>query len=155
MLEEARAQRNRVNEGFLEANQGLERSHRGFGVNFWGSSWRFRLYDDLYTSAKDDNGAKMAYRQRYQNLKTRLAAIAQGKDPWLARAAAADQRIQKEVGNPEGLKLFCREWLALLTKEEERDAARAQLEAEAAVRKIPAAAERATVKSEAASDLAG
>ena len=29
---------------------------KGFGVDFWGYSWRFKLYDDLYTDAKNPDG---------------------------------------------------------------------------------------------------
>ena len=134
MLAEPRAQRNRVNEAFLEAYHRLEQQHKGFGVNFWGSTWRFRVYEDLFSAARRVDGALLPCTARYAHLKERLAAMAQGKDPWLKGPAAADPLIKREVGNWEGVRLFCAEWRALIDREEERDAARAagQAKAEAA-----------------------
>jgi hypothetical protein len=144
MLAEPRAQRNRVNEAFLEAHHRMEQEHRGFGVNFWGSTWRFRLYDDLFSAARGPDGAVLPCTSRYTHLQQRLAAVARGKDPWLSGPAATDPQIQREVGNWAGVRQFCSEWLALLVREEERDAELARRSAEAAAARaaLKAAASR-------------
>ncbi len=139
MLAEPRAQRNRVNEAFLEAHHRMEHENKGFGVNFWGSTWRFRLYEDLYSAARGPDGAVLPYTSRYTHLKERLAAVAEGKDPWLSGPVAADPQIQREVGNWAGVRQFCAEWLALLAQMEARDAELARV---AAARAAAAAAER-------------
>mmetsp|Transcript_4965 Transcript_4965/g.11056 ORF Transcript_4965/g.11056 Transcript_4965/m.11056 type:complete len:249 (-) Transcript_4965:139-885(-) len=162
MLAEPRAQRNRVNEAFLEAHHRMEQEHKGFGVNFWGSTWRFRLYEDLYSAARGPDGAVLPYTSRYTHLKERLAAVARGKDPWLSGPAAADPQIQREVGNWAGVRQFCAEWLALLAREEERDAGLARRAAEAAAARAalkaasrPSTAESRVLPKAAADDTAG
>ena len=165
ILAEPRAQRNRVNEAFLEAHHRMEEQHKGFGINFWGSVWRFRLYDDIYSAARGADGAPLPCTQRYAHLKERLVSIAEGKDAWLKGPAASDPHITREVISWDGVRQFCREWRALIDREEERDAERARWSVEAAATRAAGKAARAAASQargaaaarskEAASDTAG
>jgi len=93
---------------------------KGFGVDFWGYSWRFKLYDDLYTNAKDSKGNDVHLTERVTNLKKRLAAIAAGKDDWVAKAMEEHARIKMEIANPKAVGGYCSLWLKhLLAIEEE------------------------------------
>mmetsp|Transcript_39266 Transcript_39266/g.104082 ORF Transcript_39266/g.104082 Transcript_39266/m.104082 type:complete len:225 (-) Transcript_39266:103-777(-) len=147
LLDEPHAQRYRVNEAFLVSSQRMEQEHKGFGVNFWGSRWRFRLYDDIFGCPKGADGRPLPFSARYANIKTRLANLARGKDPWLTTVATADPAIAREIAHVEGIRLFCGQWLAMLQSEEVRDEERMRSDAAAAEararRKAAAAAAQA------------
>ena len=121
MLSEARAERDRVNATFLKTSSDMEQEHKGFGVNFWGATWRFRMMEELYSQPASAAGL-MRCNVRYSNLKRRLAAIHAGTDTWVHDIMASDAKIRSEIANPEAVKDFCGAWLANLIEHEQRKA---------------------------------
>lgn len=117
MLSEARAERDRVNATFLKTSSDMEQQGKGFGVNFWGSTWRFRMMEDFYIRPSTDQ-RPLRCNVRYDNLKSRLAAVRDGTDPWVSEAIASDPKVRSEIANPEAVKEFCSLWLGALAEEE-------------------------------------
>jgi hypothetical protein len=119
MLSEARAERDRVNATFLKTSSDMEQEQKGFGVNFWGATWRFRMMEELYGQPATPAGL-MRCNVRYSNLKRRLAAVRDGTDTWVHDIMASDPKIRSEIANPEAVKDFCGAWLAHLIEHEQR-----------------------------------
>ncbi len=119
MLVQARAERDLVSCAFLTSGTDMEREHQGFGVNFWGWTWRTRLFRDFY-AAPPAGGARVLHSgARYGHLKARLAETAAGDTAWVRAASAEDARIRGElVGGAPAVQAFCARWLRLLTKTE-------------------------------------
>jgi len=125
MLVQARAERDLVSCAFLTSGTDMEREHQGFGVNFWGWTWRTRLFRDFYAAPPNAGGGVLRSGARYVHLKARLAETAAGDTAWVRAVSAEDARIRGELaGGAPAVQAFCTRWLRLLT-EAEADAAAA------------------------------
>ncbi len=98
----------------MRSNNDLEQAKKGFGVNFWGSAWRFRMMEDFYIQPSAGPGKLLRSIVRYDNLKRRLAAVRDGADSWVTDIMAADAKIRSEIANPSAVGEFCSLWLANL-----------------------------------------
>jgi hypothetical protein len=56
---DAKLERSVVIQGFMKAHSEIEKSGRGFGKAYWGSKWRFKIFDGLYTHPKDPETGKV------------------------------------------------------------------------------------------------
>ena len=56
---DAKLERSVVIQGFMKAHSEIEKSGRGFGKSYWGSKWRFKIFDGLYTHPKDPETGKV------------------------------------------------------------------------------------------------
>jgi hypothetical protein len=122
LLAQARAERDLVSCAFLTSGTDMEREHQGFGVNFWGWTWRTRLFRDFYAAPPAAAGRVLRSGERFARLKARLAETAAGDTAWARAAAADDARIRGELaGGAPAVQAFCARWLRRLT-EAEKDA---------------------------------
>ena len=119
-MAEARAERDMVNATFLKTSNDMEQSKKGFGVNFWGSSWRFRMMEEFYIQPGGSTGRLLRCNERYNNLKRRLAEVRDGVDTWVFDVIASDPKIRSEIANPAAVGEFCGLWLASLAEHEAR-----------------------------------
>ena len=122
LLAQARSERDRVNYAFLQSGSDLEHEHRGFGVNFWGWTWKMRLFHDLYAAPRGPDGRVIRSGERCAHLKARLAAMSGGDDSWARAAMAEDPKIRKEIVGVPAVLDFCGHWLRLLVEAEARAA---------------------------------
>ena len=67
---------------------------------------------------------------RYHNLKSRLAGVRDGTDPWVRTAMSANPKIRNEIAKPAAVEDFCGKWLLQLVSLEKK-AAYAQEDASA------------------------
>ena len=114
LLADARAERDRVNAAFLQTSHDLEKGQKGFGVNFWGSTWRFQMMQDFYTHPINSTGL-IRCNLRYSNLKARLASVRDGTDAWISTVMVSNPKIRSEIVKPEAVRDFCAKWLDMLT----------------------------------------
>jgi len=69
-----------------------EADKKGFGVDFWGYTWRFKMYSDFYTNAVDAKGEPVHLTLRYTNLKRRLEDVVSSKDQWIEKVGSQGYR---------------------------------------------------------------
>jgi hypothetical protein len=50
---DAKLERSVVIQGFMKAHHEIEKAGKGFGKGYWGSKWRFKIFDGFYTHPKD------------------------------------------------------------------------------------------------------
>jgi hypothetical protein len=121
LLVQARTERDLVSYAFLTSGTDMEREQQGFGVNFWGWTWRTRLFRDFYAAPSPPASAGRVLHSgaRYSHLKARLVETAAGDTTWVRATAAEDARIRGELaGGAPAVQAFCARWLRLLTKAE-------------------------------------
>jgi hypothetical protein len=118
MLTSARTDRDRVNFTFLQTTKEIEADKQGFGVNFWGWTWKLRMFEDFYTSPTTPAGKSLRCNLKYDHLKERLKQVADGDTSWVRGAMAADSKVQKEIVDVAGVQKFCSKWLRLLVEAE-------------------------------------
>ena len=53
ILMDAKLERSVVIQGFMKAHHEIEKAGKGFGKGYWGSKWRFKIFDGFYTHPKD------------------------------------------------------------------------------------------------------
>jgi hypothetical protein len=69
ILFDAKLERSIVIQGFMRAHAEIEKSGKGFGKAYWGSKWRFKLFDGFYTHPKDaETGRLVDVINRYPHL---------------------------------------------------------------------------------------
>eukprot|EP00277_Geminigera_cryophila_P026466 CAMPEP_0179464206 /NCGR_PEP_ID=MMETSP0799-20121207/46095_1 /TAXON_ID=46947 /ORGANISM="Geminigera cryophila, Strain CCMP2564" /LENGTH=264 /DNA_ID=CAMNT_0021267903 /DNA_START=152 /DNA_END=946 /DNA_ORIENTATION=+ len=115
ILVDAKLERSVVIQGFMRANHEIEKSGKGFGVSFWGSKWRFKIFDGFYTHPKDPaTGLLVDVTKRFAHLQQRLNKAQSGEDEWLNSQLETDEDFKKEVKNPTAVAEYCKIWLSVL-----------------------------------------
>ena len=87
-------------------------------MNFWGWTWRMRLFNDLYAAPRGPDGRTVRSGERYAHLKARLAAMRAGDDSWARAVMAEDPRIRGEIVKVSAVLDYCGRWLRLLEEAE-------------------------------------
>jgi hypothetical protein len=101
ILVDAKVERSVVIQGFMRAHHEIEKSGNGFGKTYWGSKWRFKLFDGFYTHPHDPaTGLLVDVTKRFAHLIERLEKAIEDQDPWLNKAYEEDADIKKEVLTP-------------------------------------------------------
>lgn len=123
ILVDSKMERGVVIQGFMRAQHEIEKAGRGFGKAYWGSKWRFKVFDGFYTHPKDPaTGMVVDVARRFYHLKERLEKASKGQDPWLNKQYEDDPDISKEIKDRTVVEDYCKIWLRVLedkTKEVE------------------------------------
>lgn len=115
ILVDAKVERSVVIQGFMRAHHEIEKSGNGFGKTYWGSKWRFKLFDGFYTHPHDPaTGLLVDVTKRFAHLIERLEKAIEDQDPWLNKAYEEDADIKKEVKDRSIVKTYCKIWLKVL-----------------------------------------
>lgn len=152
ILMDAKLERSVVIQGFMKAFHDIEKSGRGFGKAYWGSKWRFKIFDGFYTHPKNpETGVIVDVALRFHHLMERLEKATkvfsalfscrcfaswvfgfltmfgrQGEDSWLNLQFEKDEDIMREVKDKEIVKEYCKLWLDVL-KERAKEVMDAQV----------------------------
>ena len=74
---DAKLERSVVIQGFMKAFHDIEKSGRGFGKAYWGSKWRFKIFDGFYTHPRHpETGVVVDVALRFHHLMERLEKAA-------------------------------------------------------------------------------
>lgn len=115
ILMDAKLERSVVIQGFMKAFHDIEKSGRGFGKAYWGSKWRFKIFDGFYTHPKDpETGVLVDVSKRFYHLMERLDKAAVGEDVWLNKQFDDDEDMQKEIKDRKIVEEYCKNWNAVL-----------------------------------------
>jgi len=120
ILNDAKVERSIVIQGFMRAHQKLEREGKGFGKAFWGSKWRFKLFDAFYAKPSIE-GSHVEVHDRYVHCKHKLADAAEGKNDWLNKMMTDDQEFRKELKDASIIPDYCKNWLAYILEIEKKE----------------------------------
>eukprot|EP00960_Hanusia_phi_P020348 600231-Hanusia_phi.AAC.7 len=133
ILSRAREERGHVIQAFMTAGQIIEHKDLGFGKGYWGSKWKFILFDKIYAKPIVD-GQLVPVKRRYEFLKEKLQMIQdQSYCPWLEAMMESEERFKKEIikhdvitrssacssgtdARWQVVRDFCTEWLRHLNK---------------------------------------
>ena len=130
ILSDAKVERGIVIQGFMRAHHEIEKSGNGFGRTYWGSRWRFKIFDGFYTHAVNPSSGKAVdVTARFHHLMQRLEKAQQDQDPWLNTQYDSDEDFIKEIQDRNVVKEYCKIWHdALNAREHEvREAQQARL----------------------------
>jgi hypothetical protein len=84
---------------------------------YWGSKWRFKVFDVLYTHPKDPETGKIVdVERRFANLRQRLEAATNGSDPCVNKLFENDEDVIKEVKDKSIVQEYCKVWLKILNE---------------------------------------
>ena len=84
---------------------------------YWGSKWRFKLFDGLYTHPMDPAVGKIVdVDRRFAHLQERLNAAQKGEDVWVNKLFESDEDVMKEVKDPKVVQEYCKIWLSVLNE---------------------------------------
>lgn len=84
---------------------------------YWGSKWRFKIFDGLYTHPIDTATGKIVdVDRRFAHLQERLGAAQKGEDAWLNKLFENDDDVMKEVKDPKIVQEYCGIWLKVLNE---------------------------------------
>lgn len=115
ILVDAKLERSVVIQGFMRAHHEIEKSGNGFGKAYWGSKWRFKIFDGFYTHPKNPaTGHIVDVSRRFQHLQERLNMAQKGEDEWLNLQFDNDEDMKKEVKDKKMVAEYCKVWLSVL-----------------------------------------
>ena len=84
---------------------------------YWGSKWRFKVFDVLYTHPKDPETGKIVdVERRFTNLQQRLQAATSGSDPCVNKLFEGDDDVMREVKDKTIVQEYCKIWLKVLNE---------------------------------------
>ncbi|KAJ1492545.1 hypothetical protein T484DRAFT_2923976 [Baffinella frigidus] len=99
---------------FKESFDEFDQNGKGFGVHFWGSKWRFILFDRYYGDARNEDGSHVYVADRFNHLLARLALAAKDEEPWLLEKLNSDPIFKHDLIRPEFASEYAAEWLKSL-----------------------------------------